>query len=227
MAIHLPSFLLALALLLFPRGWMRIGAVVRRRRSSAAARAREAEPWNKRSPGDPRVSGRREFRRLRNYIDLLRAGGGGALLMGEFGLVAAIAAESGASSLAARAVVGVRALIFVIGLLVQTLRWEHGRVTFYPPVFYIAGVSVALCSPWAALFAFILIWTVSGSLPNAQGFLALYAGLILLFGHLLLGLRDLSTDFAALLCFLPVLLSWMSNKPLVVLTRKGTHGAAG
>lgn len=227
MVIDAASLVLTLLLLLLPRSWMRLGAILRRRRSSPADRARRIEPWSALTPGDPRVAAGREFRRLRNYIDLFRAALGGVLLTGEWGMTACVALEPGGTRFMARAVIVLRGVILLAGLLAQTVRWEHGRLTFYPPVFYLTGLSVALCGPWAALFAFVLIWALSPALASAQAFLAVYAVLMLLFGHLMGGLRDISTDYAAFLCLLPVLLSLLGNKPLLVLSRKSTHGAHG
>lgn len=227
MVIHLAGFVLTLILLLFPRPWMRAGAIVRKRRRSAAERVRSAEPWNARSPGDPRVTFGREFRRFRNYIDLLRAGAGALLLTGELGVTACLAAEPDAPRMLVRGVIILRALILLAAVLIQTVRWEHGRLTFYPPVFFLSGLSLALCGPWAALFSVVLIWAVSPAFANAQIFLVVYAVLLFVFGHQAGGLRDFSTDYMAFLAFLPVLLSLLAKKPLIVLTRKGTHGAHG
>src|SRR4051812_46844871 len=73
MMVDLPFFLLAVVLLLFPRAWMRLGWAFLRRRRRGRHGASATEPWLARQPGDPRLSFRREFTRLRNYIDLLRA----------------------------------------------------------------------------------------------------------------------------------------------------------
>lgn len=227
MDIQVASLLLTLLLLLFPRSWMRAGAVLRKRRRSAADRARSTEPWNARNPGDPRVTIGREFRRFRNYIDLFRAGAGAVLLTGELGVVACLAAEPDAPRMLVRGVIVLRAVILLAAVLIQTVRWEHGRLTFYPPVFFLSGISLALCGPWAALFAFILIWAISPAFPNAQLFLTVYAVLLFVFGHAQGGLRDFSSDYAAFLAFAPVLLSLLAKKPLIVLARKGTHGAHG
>ncbi len=222
MTVDLPFLLIAIALLWFPRQWLRIGSIFRRRRSAAAKRA-AAEPWNTREPGDPRVRFAAEFSKFRNYVDLLRAAAGSLAFVGGFGIPPCLAPVTGAAPKYAYAVIVIRSLILLIGLLLQTARYEKKKLTFYPPIFFIAGLTFGLCSPWAALFAFALIWAVHALFSSAQGFLTIYAFFIAGFGHLLARRGDLSVTYAGLLCFTPVLLSLLSNRPLVIFSRKGTH----
>ena len=63
--VDLPFLLVAIALLWFPRHWLRLGSVFKRRRSANAVRAAK-EPWNKREQGDPRVNFGAEFSKFRN-----------------------------------------------------------------------------------------------------------------------------------------------------------------
>ena len=109
-------------------------------------------------------------------------------------------------------------------MLAQTIRREKNRLTFYPPIFYLAGLSVGLCDARGAGFAFALIWAVNPALPNAQGFLTVYALLLVVFGHFYAWSGDLSAAYAGGLCFLPVLLSMLAKRPLTIFTRKGSRG---
>ena len=116
------------------------------------------------------------------------------------------------------------AFVLVVGLLIQTVRWEKQRISFYPPIFYLAGLSVSLCDARGASFAFALIWAINAGLPNAQGFLSVYALLMVLFGHFF-GMRvNLSAIYAGVLCFLPVLLSLLAKRPLTVFSRRTARG---
>lgn len=215
---NLPLLILGIALLWIPRQWLRRGLAFASRRRSK----KNVEPWHTREPGDPGVNFRTEFTKFRNYIDLLRAMAGGLVLMGGMGLTAAIAAQPGMERAANPQLIGIRIGVLLVGLLLQTLRRERGHLSFYPPIFYLAGISVALCDPRGAAFAFILIWAINPGLPSAQGFLAVYAVLLGLFGTLFAG-RGVMPVAAALLALLPVLLSLMARKPLTIMARRGTH----
>jgi hypothetical protein len=225
MIVHLPYLLIAIVILWFPRQWLRVGSLLKRRRSVSSKRS-ATEPWNTRESGDPRLRFGVEFTKFRNYVDLLRGAGGSIAfvgLPGEFGFPPCLLADEKASRYSSYAVIVIRSLILLIGLLIQTARREKGKITFYPPVFYLAGLSLGLTDPWSALFSFVLIWTLNAMFSSAQGFLSVYAVLIVAFGHLFARHGDLSVAYAGILCFLPVLLSLMANRPLVVFNRKATH----
>lgn len=220
MTFNLPLLLLAIAALWIPRRQLRLGSWFKRRRSAEANR-KATEPWNSREAGDPRVNFVTEFSKFRNYFDLVRAAAGSVALAGGMGVDPCLSVAPGASRNLAYAVMAVRALILLVGLLAQTVRFEKGRCTFYPAIFFIAGLSAGLCDPRSAAFAFALIWATHAAFGNAQAFLTVYAVLIGIFGHFFSRLGDLSVIWAAFLCFLPVLLSLLSNRPLVIFSRKG------
>jgi hypothetical protein len=220
--VRLSFLLLALALLWLPRQWLRHGAVLFRRRRRVPA-GRFVEPWRERESGDPRISFRSEFRKLRNYVDLLRGATGSLALFGGLGIPAAIMAEPDASRTVTYQVWGVRAGILLVGLLIQTIHVERQKLTFYPPIFYLAGLSVGLCEARGAAFAFALIWAINAGLPGAQSFLSIYALLLVVFGHLFAGRGDLNVITAGVLCFFPVLLSLLAKRPLLIPARKAAR----
>jgi len=222
MIVHLPSLSLGLLLLWFPRAWLRLGAVLGKRRRRQTNPSDSVEPWKERLPGDPRLFFSDEFLKLRNYVDLGRALAGGLALCGGFGITAALELPPEPSSGDLPKQLAVRAFILLVGVLIQTTRYEHRHVTFYPPIFYLAGLSASLSDPRGAIFAFALIWAVNGAIPNAQAFLTAYAILLGGFGYFF-GANRMLVILIAGLCFLPVLLSLLANRPLVVLSRKGTH----
>jgi hypothetical protein len=84
---------------------------------------------------------------------------------------------------------------------------------------------VGLCGVKAAAFAFVLIWAVNPILKNPSVFLSVYAVLAALFGLLFSGFERFHWLVALCLIFLPVLLSALAQRPLVMLTRKSTGGA--
>lgn len=162
---------------------------------------------------------------MRNWFDFLRAAAGSLALCGGHGLEASVQTvpEEPGSRLM---VLGIQAAVLFTGLLIQAVRREQGRLTFFAPVFYIAGAAVGLVGIWAALFAFVLVWGVNPMLANAVAFLTVQGISLVGFGFLLKGIGALRPVLAGLLCLTPVLLSLLLRRPLVVFTRRASAGAA-
>lgn len=217
MTVNLPFLLVGLLLLWFPRQWMRYGLVFRRGRQHRSRWRKE--PWNQPEPGDPRLIFRVEIAKVRNYFDLLRAAAGSLAIIGGYGIEAAPGNRLGAMQ-----VLGLKLGILLLALLIQTVRYENRHLSFFAPVFFIAGLSINLCGHWAALFAFVLVWSVCAVFPNAQGFLTVYALLLGLFGLLLRGWGSRLPVAAMILCLLPVLLSLLTRRRLGSFVRRGAHG---
>lgn len=215
MSVHFPLLALGLLLLWFPRQWMRFGRTFRPRKRRHGA----AEPWKTREPGDPRLS-YGEFTKVRNYFDLLRGAAGALAIVGSPLIEPAITLAATADRAALRQILLVDLIILAVGLLIQTVRYERRHISFYPPVFFLAGISVALCGPWAALFAFVLVWAVNAMFGNAEAFLTVYGFALLLFGLLFRDTARLFNIAALAFSLLPVLLALLTRRPLVVLARK-------
>lgn len=224
MQYDLPFLLLGLVLLWFPRQWLRrVPALLKRRRRSSGSQ-RIMEPWKDREPGDPKVNPRVELTKFRNYVDLVRAIAGGVLLWGGFGWTAALRVVEDAPRSVGLQVLGIKIAVTVVGLVLQALRYEKIRISFFPPIFFVAGISAVVCGYKAALFAFAMIWAVNSGLGNAQAFMSVYAILLVVFGGLFGGFMRPQVYVPGFLAFLPVLLSLMSKRPLVIFTRKGSRG---
>src|SRR3954463_14995736 len=118
MIVHFPLLLLAAALIWFPRQWMRFGLVFSKRRRRRVE-GEAPEPWKAREPGDPRLSFRSEFRKPRNYLDLLRATAGSVALSGGMGIPASVSHGADVSRAVVWQVIIVRAAILGVGLLIQ------------------------------------------------------------------------------------------------------------
>ena len=228
MSINFPLLFVALVLLWFPRQWLRLGSVLikRRSRKNPDQALAATEPWNVREPGDPRVHFGTEFSKFRNYVDLVRAVAGGVCITGGLRVDSCLQLADGAPASQVKGLIAIKALILLLGLLIQAMRYEKHRFTFYPPIFFLAGLSVPLCEPYAALFAFVSIWAINPIFASAQGFLTIYAVLMVAFGQYFAGLGDKTAMFAGFLCFLPVLLSLLANRPLVIFARKTHHSSA-
>lgn len=226
MRVNLPFLLFALLLLWFPRKWMRLGMSFwnRKQRRSEGMTRREEEPWHTSEPGDPAVSLRSEFGKIRNYVDLLRAAAGSMSVMGGLGVVdPCIILPPEPTKLLAAEYLALQIGILLIGLLIQSVRQERGRYLFFAPIFFLAGLSLGLCGEKAAGFAFVMIWAVNPMLKNPSIFLTVYALLIALFGGIFNGFGSTSWIVAALFFFTPVLLSAMAQRPLVLFSRKSVR----
>ncbi len=225
MLVNLPYLLLAMLLLWFPRQWMRFGKSVahRRRQRTEGPTRREDEPWKTSEPGDPAVSMGEEFLKIRNYVDLFRATAGGWAVFGGMDINPAFAAPPNAPSALSGGVFGAQVAVVLVGLLTQALRYERGRLLVFAPIFYLAGLSVGLCGLKAASFAFVMIWAVNPMLKNPSRFLAAYALLLWIFGGIFKEFLDLAVIAAFVLAFLPVLLSAIVRRPLVLLSRKSVR----
>lgn len=75
----------------------------------------------------------------------------------------------------------------------------------------------------SAAFAFIGIWVVNAVISNAQGFLSVYALLLLGFDLLFKGALSIPAVVIGLAAFSPVLLSLMVRRPLMIFTRRGSR----
>lgn len=225
MLVNLPFLLIAIVLLWFPRQWMRQGLSFwnhRKRRSEGAVR-RDEEPWHAHEPGNPSVRFGAEFTKLRNYVDALRATAGCVAILGRFELDSCLQAAPGAAAVVAQEVMALKIAILLVGLLIQTVRYERQRLLFFAPIFFLFGLSIGLCGVKGACFAFVLVWAVNPMLKNPQGFLTVYALVMGVFGLFFLGWSNKLPLVAFVLCFLPVLLSLLAQRPLVLFARRGTR----
>lgn len=118
-----------------------------------------------------------------------------------------------------------RSAVLLLGLLVQTLRWERGRFTFYPPVFYLGGLMFGLVSPMAAAFSFVMVWAFSAALVQPAAFLTVQGIFVAGFSLFFPGNGLLVGSVAGSLCFLPVLLSVLGGRPLQLLSPRPSHPA--
>ena len=226
MTVDLPLLLFGLLLLWFPRQWMRLGKTIGSRRRKTPLIPGIDDPSNQRESGDPRISFSREFSKIRNYFDLLRGGVGSLAIMGGMDIFPSIAPAPGDNALPLWGVETIKLAILFLGLAIQTTRYERHHVTFFAPIFYLGGLSLSLCTTWGAFLSFTLIWALNPMINGAKSFLLMYAIVMTSFA---LFFRDWDAEAsisAFMLCFLPVLLSLLARRPLVVFSRKGTRSAS-
>ncbi len=213
--------LLAVALLWLPRQWLRFGKnVIDFPHGSRRRALRDTNPAKSRDAGDVSVSFRAEATKLRNHVDFLRAALGSVLLLGTLpGREPLLRAIEGASKSTMHLAADLPLAILLVGVLVQTIRLEN-RVTLFPAIFYLGGLTFGLCGFYPALFALVLVWAINFALPSPAGFLSIHALLITTFGLLFQGVGDKLPFVAAGFLFLPVLLSLLMRRRLVLLTKR-------
>lgn len=169
-------------------------------------------------PTDARVSLRMEILKPRNYIDFVRATLGSAVLIGTSPEWASAAV--GADFAEAEALVwAVQVSVLFVGVLVQTLRYEH-RISLYAPIFYLSGLTLGMCGLYPALFAMVLVWSIHRVLPGAGALLSIQALLVLTFGVAFQGVGSRLPFTAAAFLFLPVALSLLSRRRLGMFTKR-------
>lgn len=222
MSINYALLFLATLLLWFPRHWLRKGRKAARG-LGLARRSRKREFERIRESGDNRVNFAEEFRKPRNFIDLFRAMVGGLILIGnqDWGIVSCFGLSDGVLTMTESTFLfEIQMAIIAIGVVRQVVRLE-GRVTFYAPLFFFAGLAVSLCGFGAAFFGFLLVWTVNSALPIPPvGFLSVYTMMLWLMGLLFQGISNRYVYAAAILFILPVVVSLMARRSLALFTKK-------
>lgn len=225
--IHWPYLLMAIAMLWFPRQWLRTGArVLKKRRKPDGAMERLAG-MGARDPDDKSVQPGREFANFRNYIDLFRALAGGYSLT-QFAFTAG-------SDDAEFTVFIIQALVLLVAVLIQSIRFD-ARISFFAPIFYFVGMTIgssgqhsddltSTLGNGAGLFAFLLVLAINPVIPNPRMFLTAYGLLLLPFGLAFDADWRLLT-LNAVLVLLPPLMSLLSKRPLVIFTKKAKTAAA-
>lgn len=221
--VHINYLLLffALVLLWMPRQWLRSG-----RRAARALHLRRSSP-PKRSFRPPHEMGankvyfREQFTKPRNYVDLFRAFTGGLAVVGNpYWGVSSCFVQTDAGAGEDPLILWLKLAILLVAVGLQFIRREQ-RLTFFAPLFYLAGLVAAMSGPGAGLSAFLLIWMFNSALPMPTvSFLSLFALLAWLAGLLFNGIGNVYVYAAAVLCMLPVLVSLMARRSLTMITKK-------
>lgn len=212
MIIHLWLLPIALVLLWLPRQWFRFGARVfslpHHRRHH-----HHSEHGVMHDPADVSLKVREEFLKPRNWIDLFRA------IAGSLAVTWCCFENADAAKAVDTGVFVLQGVVFVLAVLIQTLRFE-GRFSLVAPVFFILGLSFGLIGWKGGLFASITIWTLNLVLPSPGVFLVVFAGIEICFGLLLSRVPLRFALFAAALAILPVVLSAATKRRLVRFSKK-------
>jgi hypothetical protein len=222
-SIHYLLLIMAVALLWVPRPWLRSGRKAARALGLARRRSRKRDFVRIRESGDNRVNFSEEFGKARNYVDFLRAMTGGLILIGnsDWGIGSCFVVPGNLiTAQEDQFIFQLKVAIIAVGVILQFVRFE-GRLTFYAPLFYFAGLAFAMCGFGAGFFAFLLVWTFNAALPIPPvGFVSVYALILVLMGMLFQGLSDNYVYAAAILFFLPVIVSLMARRSLALFAKK-------
>lgn len=200
--------LTGLALLLYPRQWMRFGKWWRKRRKERETADRFAQDGAV-DPSDKSVRLGRELLAKRNYLDFFRA------LAGAFALWQFSFTYDSADKWP---VFGLKVALTLAAVLVQIVRWRE-RITFFAAIFFFAGLSIGMGNYVSGSLAFLLTCTINPVIPNPRVFVSAYGLLLLPFNYFLGGDWNLVAVNSALILLGP-LVSLLLKRPMVVFTRK-------
>jgi hypothetical protein len=210
LTINWPYLLIAVAMLWFPRQWLRTGARVLKKRHKPDGAMERLAGMGARDPDDKSVQAGREFANFRNYLDLFRA------LAGGYGL-SQFAFVAGTEDAELTVFIG-QAVVLLVAALIQSVRYD-GRLNFFAPIFYLVGLSVGTSGPATGLFAFALVLAINPVIPTPRMFLTAYGLLLLAFG-LVFGTDLPLLGVNTVLILLPPVFSLLVKRPLVIFTRK-------
>lgn len=200
----------ALVLLWLPRQWLRFSS----RLIPKPKRTREDRIRNARNPGDVSLRFREELLKVRNWLDLVRAGTGAYLVK-----FVCFTAAADASRDTLTQIFAIQLTIFVVALFIQMIRLE-GRFSLAAPIFFSFGLSYALIGLMPTLFACIAVWCINLVLPNPTAFLIVFAGLQGVFGFMLARMSVRDVAVAVGLTMLPVAFSLMTKRRLIQLNKR-------
>lgn len=206
--IHWPYLALALAMLWFPRQWMRLGKWQTKRRKERETMEKFAQDGAA-DPDDKSVRLRRELKSPRNYLDFLRALVGGVALW-EFSFTAGPEDRI--------VVLAVKVTITLIAVLIQLIRWRE-RITFFAAIFFFAGLSIGMGNYFSGAMAFLLMCAINPIIPTPRMFVSAFALLLLPF-NVFLGAGFELAVINSLLVLIGPLLSLLTQRPMVIFTRK-------
>lgn len=200
---------IALLLLWFPRQWLRFGGKV------IAGPRRTPEDKANRDLRDVSIKYADELKKPRNWVDFLRAMTGSLAVA-----YACFDTAAGVEKMPVVEIFTLQAAIFVIAVLIQTVRIE-GKFALVAPIFFLLGLSFGVIGWKAAAFACVTVWIVNLVLPGPGAFLFVFAGLEVCFGLLLPRQASLrGAILAAALSILPVLFSALTKRRLVKMNKK-------
>ena len=208
--IHWPYLLVALAMLWFPRQWLRVGRWYYKKRSRPKGLVENFTTGPAHDPADKSVNLRRELTNKRNYLDILRAATGAVALL-------TYCFEAHGPKDGPR-IFTLQAAILLVAVFIQAIRFE-GKLSFFAPIFFFAGMSIGLSGPFSALFALVLVLAINPIIPNPRIFIFAYATLLLPLVYFFEGSMRYMLLNVTLLT-LPLIVSLLANRSMVLYAKK-------
>jgi hypothetical protein len=208
--IHWPYLLLAIALLWFPRGWLRTGKRLLKKRHKPDDALERLAGVGAKDPENKSVQLGREFGNFRNYVDLFRALAG-SYSLGYYAFTGGEGTRWG--------LLGGQTAVLLVATLIQSVRYDK-RLSFYAPIFFFVGMSTGFIGDYTPLFAFALTLAINPAIPNPRWFLSAWGVFMLPLG-VVFGANLPALSGAAGCILLPPLVSLLLKRPLVIFTRKG------
>ncbi len=175
-----------------------------------------SNPHNLREPGDRSIWLREELVKGRNYLDLLRGSIGSWWVMNS---CFSLPPGTGAQSSGRLTLLAIQAGVFVVAVLIQTIRW-NGRISLFAPIFFLMGLMAGVCSWQVALFAVLLVLALNSGLPNPETFLFVEAIAVTGFSALFLRAVPLKSILGASLILTPAIVSLLAQEKLMLKTRR-------
>lgn len=216
LVIHGPYLLLALAMLWFPRQWLRNGPRLFKRRRRSANSIEKIAGKGSRDPDDKTVHPRKEFATFRNYVDLFRG------LAGGYSLSVFSFTATGVG--AAVTLFWIQLGVLLVAVFIQAVRIEGRRHSYFAPIFWFVGLGTGFPGHYTGLFAFALVLAINPAIPNARMFLTAF-GLLQLVVGFLFGAPLVQNALVAGFILLVPLSSLLSRRPVVIFARKARASA--
>lgn len=209
--IHWPYLLLAVALLWFPRSWLRSGKRLLKKRRKPDDVLEQLAGVGAKDPQNKSVQLGREFKNFRNYVDLLRAlAGGYSLTHYSFSVASGEAMPT--------QVLAWQAAIALGSVAIQSVRYDK-RLSFYAPIFFLLGLATGFMGDYTSAFAFALVLAINPIIPNPRWFLTAHGVFMLPLGYVFgSSLAELML-MVGLILMLP-LITLLLKCPLVIFTKK-------
>jgi hypothetical protein len=194
---------LAIALLCFPRGWLRFGVRV------TPKPARKVNQHKvERDPYDRSPKPLQEMAKSRNWVDFFRAAAGGHAVM-----LVAQQWTNDPDAAPTGWVLAVAGATWAVAAIVQMVRLE-GRLGLFAPVFFLQGLGVGVMGSVIGFIAMFGAWAFSPVLPGVGALLFVQGAITLCLSLMINDAQPVTGMVVAGVIWLPVLVSVLLKKRL-------------
>jgi hypothetical protein len=192
---------LAVVILYFPRGWLRLGKRVTPKPPRKYNQVRVEKDLS-----DNAVKPLDVIAKPRNWIDFVRGALGAAT-------VVYMMDELLGATFSKDSILYINIGILLVSLIIQMIRMER-RLSLFAPIFFLQGMAIGLVGPIAGLLAMVSTWAFSPTLPNANMVLIMQGAMVACITLLLPGTDVALALVAGGLTWLPAFVSLFSRRRL-------------